>query len=93
MEAGFTAVKLHEIEPEMTAVLREEFGDAVKIMVDVNGHFDPLEAIAVGRRLGELGVTWFEEPVRPHAGPCGYRARGRVHRVRSGCWRERVRAC
>ena len=65
MDAGFTAVKLHEIDPEMTAVLREEFGDAVKIMVDVNGHFDPLEAIAVGRRLGELGVTWFEEPVRP----------------------------
>ena len=65
MEAGFTAVKLHEIDPELTALLREEFGDAVRIMVDVNGHFDPLEAIAVGRRLSELGVTWFEEPVRP----------------------------
>ena len=65
MEAGFTAVKLHEIDPELTALLRDEFGDAVQIMVDVNGHFDPLEAIAVGRRLSELGVTWFEEPVRP----------------------------
>lgn len=65
VEAGFTAVKLHEIDPEMTAVLRREFGDAVKIMVDVNGHFDPLEAIEVGQRLSELGVTWFEEPVRP----------------------------
>ena len=65
MEAGFAAVKLHEIDPELTAVLRDEFGDAVEIMVDVNGHFDPLQAIAVGRRLSELGVTWFEEPVRP----------------------------
>jgi len=65
MEAGFTAVKLHEIDPELTAVLRDEFGDSLRIMVDVNGHFDPLEAIAVGRRLSELGVTWFEEPVRP----------------------------
>ena len=65
MEAGFTAVKLHEIDPELTAVLRDEFGDGLKIMVDVNGQFDPLEAIAVGRRLSELGVTWFEEPVRP----------------------------
>ena len=64
-EAGFTAVKLHEIDPELTAVLRDEFGDDLKIMVDVNGHFDPLEAIAVGRRLSELGVVWFEEPVRP----------------------------
>ncbi len=65
LEAGFTAVKLHEVDPDMVAVLRDEFGDALKIMVDVNGHFDPLEAIAVGTRLGELGVTWFEEPVRP----------------------------
>ena len=65
MEAGFAAVKLHEIDPELTAVLRDEFGDAVEIMVDVNGQFDPLQAIAVGRRLSELGVTWFEEPVRP----------------------------
>ena len=65
VEAGFTAVKLHEIDPELTALLRDEFGDAVQIMVDVNGHFDPLEAIAVGKRLSELGVTWFEEPVRP----------------------------
>ena len=65
VEAGFTAVKLHEIDPELTALLRDEFGDAVQIMVDVNGHFDPLEAIAVGRRLSELDVTWFEEPVRP----------------------------
>lgn len=65
MEAGFTAVKLHEIDPELTALLREEFGDAVQIMVDVNGHFDPLQAIAAGRRLSELDVTWFEEPVRP----------------------------
>ena len=65
MEAGFTAVKLHEIDPELTAVLRDEFGDSLQIMVDVNGHFDPLEAITVGKRLSELGVTWFEEPVRP----------------------------
>ena len=65
MDAGFTAVKLHEIDTELTALLRNEFGHALNIMVDVNGHFDPLEAIAAGRRLSELGVTWFEEPVRP----------------------------
>ena len=65
VEAGFTAVKLHEIDLELIAALRGEFADAVKIMVDVNGHFDPLEAIAFGRRLDELEVTWFEEPVRP----------------------------
>ncbi|MGI9597265.1 MAG: mandelate racemase/muconate lactonizing enzyme family protein [Acidimicrobiales bacterium] len=65
VEAGFTAVKLHELDPELTALLRKEFGHELKIMVDVNGHFDPIEAIAHGRRLSELGVVWFEEPVRP----------------------------
>lgn len=63
--AGFQAVKLHELDPELTALLRSHFGPELKIMVDVNGHFDPIEAIEHGRRLSELGVLWFEEPVRP----------------------------
>ncbi|MGB5756226.1 MAG: mandelate racemase/muconate lactonizing enzyme family protein [Acidimicrobiales bacterium] len=65
IEAGFAAVKLHELDPDLTAMLRTEFGEQLKIMVDVNGHFDPIEAIDHGRRLSELGVVWFEEPVRP----------------------------
>lgn len=65
IEAGFTAIKLHELDPELTALLRNEFGDGLQIMVDVNGHFDPIEAIEHGRQLSELGVLWFEEPVRP----------------------------
>ncbi len=62
---GFRAIKLHELDPEFTALLRSHFGPDLQIMVDVNGHFDPLEAIAHGRRLSELDVVWFEEPVRP----------------------------
>lgn len=65
IEAGFGAIKLHELDPALTALLRSEFGDEVEIMVDVNGHFDPIEAIEHGKRLSELGVLWFEEPVRP----------------------------
>lgn len=65
LDAGFNAVKLHELDPELTALVRREFGDDLKIMVDGNGHFDPVQAIEVGRRLSELGVVWFEEPVRP----------------------------
>ena len=45
--------------------LRRRFGDELAIMVDVNGHFDPIEAVAFGRQLADLGVTWFEEPARP----------------------------
>lgn len=65
LEAEFAAIKLHELDPELTACLRQEFGQDLVIMVDVNGHFDPIEAIDHGRRLSELGVLWFEEPVRP----------------------------
>ena len=65
LAAGFEAVKLHELDPELTALLRATFGSELQIMVDVNGHFDPVEAIAHGRRLSELDVVWFEEPVRP----------------------------
>ncbi|MCP3992402.1 MAG: mandelate racemase/muconate lactonizing enzyme family protein [Actinomycetia bacterium] len=65
VDYGFDAIKLHELDPELTALLRDEFGDELAIMVDVNGHFDPIEAIRVGRRLSELDVVWFEEPVRP----------------------------
>lgn len=65
IEAGFAAVKLHEVDPELTAFLRDEFGPELVIMVDVNGHFDPVEAISHGRRLSELNVLWFEEPVSP----------------------------
>lgn len=65
VEAGFRAVKLHEIDPDFTALLRREFDDDLTIMVDVNGHFDRAGAIEHGRRLTELGVHWFEEPVHP----------------------------
>lgn len=65
VEHGFGAVKLHELDPELVALVRREVGDEIGIMVDVNGHFDPIEAVALGRRLAEIGVVWFEEPVRP----------------------------
>jgi len=65
LDAGFAAVKLHEIDAELTAFLRDEFGPDLVLMVDVNGAFDPIEAIEQGRRLSELGVLWFEEPVKP----------------------------
>jgi D-arabinonate dehydratase/D-galactarolactone cycloisomerase len=63
-DAGFGAVKLHEIEAETIRFAFEEAGD-LGVMVDVNGHYDPVEARAIGRMLGELGAVWFEEPVSP----------------------------
>ena len=38
-------------------------GDDVEVFVDANGGYTAHQAVRVGRRLDELGVTWFEEPV------------------------------
>ena len=65
VDAGIGAVKLHEVTIDHVERLRRRFGDELAIMVDVNGHFDPIEAIAFGCQLAQLGATWFEEPVRP----------------------------
>ena len=65
VDAGINAVKLHEVTIDHVERLRRRFGEELAIMVDVNGHFDPIEAIAFGRQLADLGATWFEEPVRP----------------------------
>ena len=61
---GLPAVKikigddLHRVE-----VARSVLGDDVELFVDANGAYDAGRARRVGRRLEELGVTWFEEPV------------------------------
>ena len=77
VDAGIGGVKLHEVTIDHVERLRRRFGDELAIMVDVNGHFDPIEAIAFGRQLADLGATWFEEPVRPMR---DHRAMRRVQR-------------
>ncbi len=62
---GFMAIKLHELDPTATAIVREVAGPDVHIMVDVNGHFDVVEAIQIGYALSNHDVLWYEEPVRP----------------------------
>jgi L-alanine-DL-glutamate epimerase-like enolase superfamily enzyme len=45
------------------ALAREAIGPEAELYVDANGGYDAQQAVRVGRRLDELGVTWFEEPV------------------------------
>lgn len=63
--AGFTAFKLHEIDVGIVRGTRAALGADAVIMVDVNGHFDAIEAIAFGRAIADCGIYWYEEPVRP----------------------------
>ncbi len=42
---------------------RHTVGDAVELMVDANGGYRRKQAVRMGQRLADQGVTWFEEPV------------------------------
>jgi L-alanine-DL-glutamate epimerase-like enolase superfamily enzyme len=44
-------------------IAREAIGDGTELMVDANGAYQVKQAIALGQRFAEEGVTYFEEPV------------------------------
>ncbi|MBD0275121.1 MAG: mandelate racemase/muconate lactonizing enzyme family protein [Acetobacteraceae bacterium] len=67
---GFGAVKLKtgfgvDHDAAMTRAVRDEVGEGVALMVDANHAYDAAAAIRYGRRVEELGIAWFEEPVPP----------------------------
>lgn len=73
---GFKQVKLkigRGIEEDISAVklVKEEFGDELRVMVDANSGYNVNSAIKLGRAFEKLDVFWFEEPIPPHDLP-GY---------------------
>ena len=67
---GFAAMKLkvgfgidHDVR--ITRAVRAEIGESVALMVDANQAYDAVGAIAYGRRVADLNIGWFEEPVPP----------------------------
>ena len=48
---------------QRTELVRTMVGDDVSVFVDANGGYQIGQARRVGRRLDDLGITWFEEPV------------------------------
>lgn len=72
LEQGFVQVKLKIGQSWGTeqgrdlvrvALAREVVGDGVGLFVDANGGYDAQQAVRMARRLDDLGVVWFEEPV------------------------------
>lgn len=68
---GFGAIKMKiglksrsEDEARIAAV-RKAIGPDVSLMVDANHCFMVPDAIRLGRRLEELDIAWFEEPISP----------------------------
>lgn len=65
---GFRAMKIKvglgvERDVDLVNRVRGVVGPAVKLMIDANHAYTPTEAIAVGRRLEDADLWWFEEPV------------------------------
>jgi L-alanine-DL-glutamate epimerase-like enolase superfamily enzyme len=67
--AGYRAMKMRigkptlEEDVERVRAVRQAIGPDVGLMVDANQRFTVKHAIRLGRKLEELNVTWFEEPV------------------------------
>jgi D-galactarolactone cycloisomerase len=68
---GFRAVKmkigLGEIARDhaRVAAVRKAIGADIRLMVDSNHCFSVPNAIRLGRRLEQLDIEWFEEPISP----------------------------
>lgn len=67
---GFSACKIKigfgvDEDLRVTRAVREAIGPDMRLMVDANHGYDPLEAIRFGRAAAELGIDWFEEPAVP----------------------------
>jgi L-alanine-DL-glutamate epimerase-like enolase superfamily enzyme len=48
---------------DRVALAREVIGPDAELYVDANGGYTAGQAVRIGQRLAEQGVTWFEEPV------------------------------
>ncbi len=54
---------------QRVAAIRDAVGGDLTLMVDCHGRFDVESAVTIAGDLAELGVSWFEEPVRPNTDP------------------------
>ena len=81
-EEGFRAMKLKvgfgvAEDAEVARAVRRAIGPDVALMIDANHAYDATRAVQLGRRLADLDIGWFEEPVPPEdlAGYAEVRAR------------------
>lgn len=68
VERGISMVKMKvgrdpDLDQRRVAAGRRAIGDATQLFVDANGAYSAKQAVRLGQRFAEEGVTWFEEPV------------------------------
>lgn len=68
---GFRAIKMKiglgslQKDIDRVAAVREAIGPGIRLMVDANHCYSVPNAIRLGRKLQELDIDWFEEPIAP----------------------------
>jgi len=65
LDSGYRHLKLHEIDIDCIRAAREEAGDDIGLMLDVNCPWSVREALDMAEQLRPLNPRWLEEPVWP----------------------------
>ena len=65
LDAGFHAIKLHQIDLKSIEIARRVAGDQVELMLDVNCPWNKEDALAFARAVAPYRPAWLEEPVWP----------------------------
>jgi D-galactarolactone cycloisomerase len=68
--AGFHAAKVKigfgvAEDLEVIRAVRDAIGPDMRLMIDANHGYDPIEAIRLGKAAADYDIDWFEEPVTP----------------------------
>jgi L-alanine-DL-glutamate epimerase-like enolase superfamily enzyme len=69
LELGYPAIKLHawgdaRRDAALCLALRDHVGPDVPLMYDGSAGFDLMDAVYVGKALGDAGYLWYEEPMK-----------------------------
>nr|WP_280860988.1 mandelate racemase/muconate lactonizing enzyme family protein [Pararhodobacter sp. SW119] len=71
VDQGFRAIKMKiglgsiQRDYDRVKAVRDAVGPDIRLMVDANHAFSVPVAIRLGRKLEELDIDWFEEPISP----------------------------
>src|SRR4029453_2727634 len=65
VKEGYRYVKLHEITEPAVRAARQGGGPNMKLTVDTNCPWTPVEALEMARRFRPHDLLWLEEPVWP----------------------------
>lgn len=70
LDAGFRAAKMKvgqgvPRDADLVAGLRRILGPEIKLAIDANHAYSPVEAVDLARRVEHCRIHWYEEPVSP----------------------------